>query len=143
MRGTGAETLVVCAVQRVVQEGSSPSDARMRGVISERGGNASRAGERKEGMEKPTRARRRKLDTAKADLEPPLAVPGGQGVHREVESEGLEEKYRAVIDGGCPEDEPVGQRWRQVELALRKRRHSHSLHRNKVSAGSTGRKNSV
>ena len=38
---------VVCAGQRVVQEGSSPSDARMRSVISERGGNASRAGERR------------------------------------------------------------------------------------------------
>ncbi len=48
-------------------------------------------------MEKPKRARRRKLDTAKADLEPPLAVPGGQGVHREVESEGHEEKL-------CQED---------------------------------------
>ena len=35
-------------------------------------------------------------------------VFGGQGVHREVESEGHEEKYRAVIDGGCPEDKPVG-----------------------------------
>jgi hypothetical protein len=32
-----------------------------------------------------------------------------------VESEGHEEKYRAVIDGGCPEDEPVGQRWGKVE----------------------------
>ena len=49
-------------------------------------------------MEKPKRARRQKPDTAKADLEPPLAVPGGQGVHREVESEGHEEKYRAVRD---------------------------------------------
>ena len=29
-------------------------------------------------------------------------VFGGQGVHREVESEGHEEKYRAVIDGGHP-----------------------------------------
>ena len=28
-----------------------------------------------------------------------------------MESEGHEEKYRAVIDGGYPEDEPVGQRW--------------------------------
>lgn len=28
---------------------------------------------------------------------------GGQGVHREVESEGHEEKYRAVIDGSDPE----------------------------------------
>ena len=69
-------------------------------------------------MEKPKRARRRKPDTAKADLEPPLTVPGGQGVHREVESEGHEEKYRAVIDGGYPEDELVGQRWGKVEPAL-------------------------
>jgi len=30
-----------------------------------------------------------------------LGKPGGQGVHREVESEGLEEEYQAVIDGGC------------------------------------------
>src|ERR1039457_5397822 len=75
----------------------------------------SRAG-REVGMEKPKRARRQKLDTAKADLEPPLAVPGGQGVHREVESEGHEEKYRAVIDGGYPEDEPVGQRWARSSL---------------------------
>ena len=50
-------------------------------------------------MEKPKRARRRKPDTAKVDLKPPLAVSGGQGVHREVESEGHEEKYRAVIEG--------------------------------------------
>jgi hypothetical protein len=27
---------------------------------------------------------------------------GGQGVHREVESEGFEEKYRAVIEGAIP-----------------------------------------
>ena len=54
----------------------------------------------------------------KADLEPRLAVSGGQGVHREVESEGHEEKYRAVIDGGYPEDELVGQRWGKVEPAL-------------------------
>ena len=27
---------------------------------------------------------------------------GGQGVHREVESEGSEEKYRAVIEGATP-----------------------------------------
>jgi len=27
---------------------------------------------------------------------------GGQGVHREVESEGHEEKYRAVIEGASP-----------------------------------------
>ena len=55
-----------------------------------------------------------------------LRLAGGQGVHREVGSEGHEEKYRAVIDGGHPEDEPVGQRWDQVEPALRRRRRSHS-----------------
>src|SRR5580658_649940 len=49
---------VVCAEQRVDREGSSPSGARMRSAVSERGGNASRAG-REEGMEKPKRARRR------------------------------------------------------------------------------------
>jgi hypothetical protein len=47
-------------------------------------------------------ARRRKPDTDKADLKPPFRETGGQGVHREVESEGHEEKYRAVIDGGHP-----------------------------------------
>jgi hypothetical protein len=60
----------------------------MRGVISKSGGNASLAGE----------------DST-----------GGQGVHCEVESEGLAEKYRAVVD---KQDEPVGQRWGKVEPAL-------------------------
>ena len=92
-------------------------------------------------MEKLKRARRRKLDTAKADLKPPLAVPGGQGVHREVESEGHEEKYRAVIDGGYPEDEPVGQRWGKVESALWRRRRYSFTHRTKVFADGTVRKN--
>jgi hypothetical protein len=47
---------------------------------------------------------------------------GGQGVHREVESEGLAENHRVVIDGSYPEDEPVGQRWGMVEPALWRRR---------------------
>ena len=81
--------------------------------------------ERAEGMEMPTWARRRKPDTAKADLEPRV-FSGGQGVHRKVESEGLEEKHRAVIDGGHPNDEPVGQRWGKVESALSRRRRTHS-----------------
>ncbi len=77
-------------------------------------------------MEKPKRARTRKRDTAKADLQPPfLQYFGGQGVHREVESEGHEEKYRAAIDGGYPNDEPVGQTWGKVEPALWWRRRSH------------------
>ena len=92
-------------------------------------------------MEKPKRARRRKSDTAKADLKPPLSISGGQGVRREAESEGHEEKYRAVIDRGYPEDEPVGQRWGKVEPALWGRRRSHSPTRYKVIAGGTVRKN--
>jgi hypothetical protein len=51
---------------------------------------------------------------------------GGQGVRREAESEGYAEKYRAVVDGGYPKDEPVGQRWGKVEPALWGRRRSHS-----------------
>jgi hypothetical protein len=41
-------------------------------------------------------------------------------------SEGHEEKYRAVIDEGYLDDEPVGQRWGKVEPALWRRRRSHS-----------------
>ena len=71
------ERPVVCAGQRVAQEGSSPSGALMESTVSKSGGNAS------------------------------LAVAcglrgGGQGVHREVESEGYEEQYRAVIEGAIP-----------------------------------------
>jgi hypothetical protein len=51
---------------------------------------------------------------------------GGQGVRRETESEGHEEKYRAVIDGGYLEDEPVGQRRGKVEPALWRQRRAHS-----------------
>ncbi len=77
MRGTGAESLVVCAGQRVAREGSSPFGALMESTVSKSGGHAS------------------------------LAVAcwlrgGGQGVHREVESEGYEEQYRAVIEGAIP-----------------------------------------
>ncbi|WP_236347789.1 hypothetical protein, partial [Paenibacillus plantiphilus] len=49
---------------------------------------------------------------------------GGQGVCREAESEGLEEKYQAVVKRGYPNCEPVGQRWGKVESALWRRRRS-------------------
>jgi hypothetical protein len=55
-----------------------------------------------------------------------LQYSGRQGVHCEVESEGFEEKYRAVIEGSHPVDELVGQRWGKVEPALWRRRRSHS-----------------
>jgi hypothetical protein len=76
-----------------------------------------RGPEKVEGMEKPKRARKRKLDTSQGGPEATiLQVSGGQGVHREMESEGHEEKFRAVIKGS-PSDEPVGQRWDLVEPA--------------------------
>ena len=62
-----------------------------------------RGPEKVEGMEKPKRARKRKLDTSQGGPEAArLQFSGGQGVHREVESEGHEEKYRVVIDGATP-----------------------------------------
>ena len=94
-------------------------------------------------MEKSKRARRRKPETAKADLEPSLADFGGQGVRREAESEGHEENYRAVIDGGYPEDEPVGPRRGKVEPALWRRRRYSFTRRTKVFADGTVGKNSV
>jgi hypothetical protein len=78
-----------------------------------------RGPEKVKGMEKLKRARKRKPDTSQGGPEAiSQQFPGGQGVHREVESEGHEEKYRAVIDGGYPDDELVGQRWGKVEPAL-------------------------
>jgi hypothetical protein len=54
-------------------------------------------------MEKPKRARRRKLETSQGGPEATnVRFSGGQGVHREVESEGHEEKYRAVIEEATP-----------------------------------------
>ena len=72
-----------------------------------------------------------------------MLIFGGQGVHCEVESEGLEEKYRAVINGGYPKDEPVGQRWGKVEPALWRRRRYSFTHRTKVFVDCTVRKNNV
>ena len=112
----------------------------MRSTVSKSGGNSSLAG-RGEGMEMPKRARRRKPETAKADLKPRLAVPGGQGVRREAESEGHEEKHRAVIEGSQPDDELVGRGWGKVEPAVGRRRRSHSPTIFKVIADGTVRKN--
>ena len=54
-------------------------------------------------METSNRAQKRTLDTAKTDLKPLLVVLRRAGrpssEEREMESEGLEEKYRAVING--------------------------------------------
>jgi len=57
---------------------------------------------------------------------PAAQAGGGQGVRSDPESEESEEKYRAVINGGDPDDEQVGQRWGKVEPALWGRRRSGS-----------------
>jgi hypothetical protein len=114
----------------------------VRGAISESGGNASLAGKREHG-EPYTGTMLETADTAKGRHLHSCFVAettGGQGVHREVESERHEEKYRAVIEGGDPEDEPVGQRWGKVEPALWGRRRYSSTHRTKVFADGTVRK---
>jgi hypothetical protein len=108
-----SDEAIVCAGQRMSQEGSSPSGARMRSAVSKGGGNASPAsGE----------------------------AVGRQGVRSDPESEGFEEKYRAVINGGHPDDEQVGQRWGKVEPALWGRRRYSFTHRTKVFADGTIRK---
>jgi hypothetical protein len=86
-------------------------------------------------MEKPKRARRRKPDMGQGGPGASCSdCPGGQGVRSDPESEGHEEKYRAVVDGGDPEDEQVGQRWGKVEPALWGRRRFSFTHRTKVFA---------
>jgi hypothetical protein len=52
---------------------------------------------------------------------------GRQGASREGGSEGLAETHRVVIEGGHPEDEPVGQRRGMVEPALWRRRRLDSI----------------
>ncbi len=92
-------------------------------------------------MEKPKRARRRKPDTAKADLKPVARnIPEGRVSGAIRNPKGMEEKYRAAVDGGDPEDEQVGQRWGKVEPAVWGRRRFSSTHRTKVCAGGTIRK---
>lgn len=66
---------IVCAGQRMSQEGSSPSGARMRSAVSK-------------GGVMPRR--------------PAGLLAGGQGVRSDPESEGFEEKYRAAINGATP-----------------------------------------
>src|SRR6266853_1627740 len=123
-------TATVRAEQRVVQEGSSPSGAQMRGAISKKRGSQPRWPEEVEGMETSKRARRRKLDTAKTDLKPPLAVlrragcPSRGGIRRACGEVPGRNRW------GNSQDEPVGPRWGKVESALLRRRRPHHLPRN-------------
>jgi hypothetical protein len=125
-QGRKSDGVIVCAEQRVAQEGSSPSGARMRSAVSEGGSNVSLAGESGRYGDLYTGTNAKAGDGQEGPEATTRLVSRGQGVHREVESEGHEEKYRAVIDGGYPDDEPVGQRWGKVESALWRRRRSHS-----------------
>jgi hypothetical protein len=53
-------------------------------------------------MEKPMGGTKAKAGYRQGGPEATSSLTGGQGVHCEVESEGHEEKYRAVVDGGHP-----------------------------------------
>jgi len=66
--------------------------------------------------------------------QPAAEAVGRQGVRSDPESEGFEEKHRAAINGGYPDDEQVGQRWGKVEPALWGRRRYSFTHRTKVFA---------
>jgi len=91
-------------------------------------------------METSKRARRRKPDTAKTDLKPPLDVLRRTGCP---ERSGIRRVWGEV--SGCNRlgetpDEQVGQRWDQVEPALWGRRRYSFTHRTKVFADGTIRK---
>ncbi len=93
---------IVCAEQRAVQEGSSPSGAQMRGAVSEGGGNASLAGASGRYGEPYTGTKAKAGYSQGGPGATARPFSGGQGVHREVESEGHEEQSRAVIEGATP-----------------------------------------
>jgi hypothetical protein len=95
---------------------------------------------REDGTEKSFEARRRKPETSKTDLEPPIGVlrrtgcPPRGGIRR----------VCGEVSGcnrlGETPDEQVGQRWDQVEPALWGRRRYSFTHRTKVFADGTIRK---
>ena len=101
-----------------------------------------RGPEKVEGMEKPKRARKRKPDTNQGGPEATnLRFSGGQGVHREMESEGHEEKYRAVIDGGYPRRGTGRPKVGQGRACTMEAKAFSFTHRTKVFADGTVRKN--
>src|ERR1700744_5455571 len=91
-----------------------------------------------EGMKKPKRARRRKPETAKVDLKPPLGSPWRAGCPSRG---GIRRACREVPGrnrGGYPEDELVGQRWDKVEPAYMRRRRYSFTHRKQGVCGRHG-----
>ena len=92
-------------------------------------------------MEKPTRARSRKMETDKVDLEHHV-----QGIWRAgcPERSGIRRACGEALGrnrGGDSDDEPVGQRWERSSLPAQAKAFSFA-HHNKVIAGGTMRKNS-
>jgi len=110
----------------------------MRSAVSKGGGNSSSAGRRGKvwkslnGHEDESRTQPRRTCSHRS------AIPGGQGVRREAESEGHEEKCRAVIEGRHPEDELVGQGWGKVEPAVWRRRRFSFTHQKHGDCGRHG-----
>jgi len=114
----------------------------MRGAISKKRGSQPRWPEKAEGMERSKRARRRKLDTAKTDLKPPLAVlrragcPPWGGIRRACGEVPGRNRWGNPRWTGRPK---VG----QGRVCTSKTKAFSFTHRTKVFAGGTVRKNNA
>src|SRR4051794_10101681 len=99
----------------------------MRGGLSKDGGNASSAGEHDHG-EPYTGTKSETTDTAKGRYLPPCSVRKDNRRAGCPPRGGIRKACGEVpgrIEGSHPHDEPVGQRWGEVEPALWGRRRSH------------------
>ena len=133
----------MCAGQRVGQEGWSPFGARMRSAVSESGDNTSLAGEERKVWRSLNGHEGESRTQPRCTWSRALQFSGGQGVHREVESEGHAEKDRAVIEGATPQMNWSAKGGTKVEPAVQRRRRHSFTRRTKVLADGTVRKNNL
>jgi hypothetical protein len=105
-----------------VSGGLKSRSTRGPGSISKGGGNASPARERGQVGSTLHGHERESGRQPRGTWSRLVQRSGGQGAHREGGSEGLAENHRVVINGSCPDDEPVGPRRGMVEPALWRRR---------------------
>jgi len=118
------------------------SGSQMRRAISKGGGNSSLAGESGKVWRRLNGHESESWTQPRRTWSHCLQYFGGQGIHREVESEGPAEKYRAVINWGNPPDEPVSPlvgQGRACYSGAKAFSFTHPL--TKVIAGGTVRKN--
>jgi hypothetical protein len=141
---------IVCAEQRVVREGWSPSGAQMRGAISKSGGNASLAGECGGYGDAHTGTKAKAGNSQGGPGATARAVPRRAGCpgrkggpSRTGNPKGLRRSTGPQSMGALPDDEPVGQRVGQGRVCTMETKAFSFTHRTKVYAGGTVRKNSA